>query len=397
MNKNLLYEELNRMKYLSNHERGVVISENKRDETDWKKGTSGKINLQSSPINGISRLAYNIGYEGGSYYMSNSSKLPNLYEEETKSETYTLKGFDFKNTSFPYPDNMIGPKFDDYPAEKSIYDNFIDELSRFINNGGLNNITSIKIQGTADAAAPNTNIPRKPSREGQEGPPPKYDNLDHDLVGDTTPYGGDTNPETMNLYLANNRAKVLGQMIIGAISGTTGQDITSKIVYEEGINYYGQKDKRGQEFRGVSVKPDYKSFTKRIPDSQASSKETSNRYIDLTYYGGEGKLPATQLNNDTIGVKITDIPESLKNMPMYARGILNGSSVLDGEIKGSELFVGGISYGNFVEVRPEDMGELSDRSEKLTKYITEGRIVKTGGDKDYVHVKILKFSLRTYS
>ena len=160
------------MKYLSNHERGVVISENKRDETDWKKGTSGKINLQSSPINGISRLAYNIGYEGGSYYMSNSSKLPNLYEEETKSETYTLKGFDFKNTSFPYPDNMIGPKFDDYPAEKSIYDNFIDELSRFINNGGLNNITSIKIQGTADAAAP-LRAPRHRHRRAGRQPGPR--------------------------------------------------------------------------------------------------------------------------------------------------------------------------------------------------------------------------------
>ena len=393
MNRKLLTEELNRMKYLFNHERGVVISENRKDKTNWGGGTKGKINLLPAPdIDGNSLIATNVGYNNVSYNMSYGSKLPSLTEYEKKSETFTFEGFNFTDTVFPYPDNMIGPKFEDYPSAKQIYDTFIRELSIFINKGGFDKIRSIKIQGTADSAAPNTRIPRKPSQEGQ---PERYDSLDHNLVGDSQAYGGDSNPETMNLYLANNRAKVLGQMIIGAISGRTGKDITSKIVYEPGINYYGQEDKRGQQYRGVSVKPDYEPLTIKIPDPEEGDTETggTSGYIDLLYDGRMGKLPAKQINNNTIGVRQEDIPENLKNMPTYIRGTLNGNTELDGEIKGSELFVGGISYGNFVEVRSGDMGQYSDRAETLTKYITEDKLVKVGEKDGYVHVRNLRFSL----
>jgi hypothetical protein len=399
MKKQLLSEELGRIKYLFNHERGVVISENRgKDKSDWGNGTSGKINLlpPPNPIDGTMSVATNILYNNGTYNMSVGSKLPNLSENSQESEDFTLDGFVLTDTSFPYPDNMIGPKFDDYPKSKNLYNTFINKLTIFINKGGLDKITSIKIQGTADAASPNQKIPRKPEQEGQEGPTESYGSLDHNLVGDSTPYGGDTNPETMNLYLANNRAKVLGQMIITAISGSTGQDITSKIVYEPGINYYGQEDKRGLKYRGVSVEPDYTPLRVRTPvTSEVNNQQsTTLTFIDLSDYGMDGKLPAIQKDRNTIAVKISDLPENLKDMPKYIGGTLYGQQQVDGKIDGSKLLINNTSFGNFIEIRPEDMGQVYDRAETSTKYITEGKLVKNGGDTEYVYIRILKFSLR---
>jgi len=401
MKKQLLSEELGRIKYLFNHERGVVISENRgKDKSDWGNGTSGKINLlpTPNPIDGTMSVATNILYNNRTYNMSVGSKLPNLSENPEEFEVITVDGFRFTDDSFPYPDNMIGPKFDDYPLSKGLYDTFIDKLTTFINRGGLNNITSIKMQGTADSASPNQKIPRKPEQEGQEGPTESYGSLDHNLVGDSTPYGGDTNPETMNLYLANNRAKVLGQMIISAISGSTGQDITSKIAYEPGINYYGQEGKRGKEYRGVSVNPDYEPLRVRINGPSVRNNEnqesTTLTFIDLSDYGMDGKLPAIQKDRNTTAVKISDLPENLKDMPEYIRGTLYGQQQVDGKIDGSKLLINNTSFGNFIEIRPEDMGQVYDRAETSTKYITEGKLVKNGGDAEYVYIRILKFSLK---
>jgi hypothetical protein len=381
MNRNLLSEELNRIKYLFDHERGVVISENKGNSSNWK----GKIDL-SGPIEyygtyGV--VAEGINYKGGKYHMTLLTKLPETFTEQSDSDTIdnpTLEGFSLINDAFPYPDNMIGPKFENFAEAKQLYDTFITKLKRFIEKGGLNNITKIKIQGTADAAAPNTSIPRG------------YNSLDHNLVGDSVPYGGLTDKKDMNQYLADNRAKVLGQMIINEISERTGVDISSKMEYSS-INYYGESNKRGQQFRAVKVEPIYTSFEVSSgggDTAQGSSTTNASKvYVDLSEYGFPDKI--AEKKDGGIAIKQSDL-EGVE-LSTWSNQTLNNKRKVIGEISNDELKVDGLSFGKLVSSTDENFDRYIDKGNNNTKYVTVGRPVIVGKKGDYIFIKILRFTL----
>ena len=386
MKKQLLSEELGRIKYLFNHERGVVISENNANSTDWNGKQRGMVNFLSPDLN----VATNVKYEGQTYNMTTLTLLPKLEEVVTNSNNReiipTLRELELTNDIFPYPDNMIGPKFDAYPEAQTLYNSFIESLVTFINGGGINNITSIKIQGTADSATPNTRIPRP------------YDSLDHNLVGDTVPYDGERDKKERNQYLADNRAKVLGQMIVTNVSASTGVDISSKIQYLPSINYYGEgEEKRGKKYRGVSVVPEYTPLQITQPGDEltggSESKETIRKFVDLSMYGMDSELSA-EVKNDLIAIKTLDFEKIAKDVPVYYKGALNNQQTPNGEIKNNELLVGGISFGAFIKIENDELNQFYDRRvDSNTKYVTIGKPVVVSKDSEYKYIKILRFAL----
>jgi len=378
MEKKLLIEEIGRIKYLFGHKRGVVISENTYDISDWKGKDKGKIDFLSGDLN----VAKNVKFNGQIFNMTTSTLLPKISNlEPNKGTTITLEDLELSQDVFPYPDNMIGPKFDRYPDSQILYDRFIDKLRTFVDLGGFGNITSIKIQGTADGARPNTRVPRP------------YSSLDHNLVGDSEPYGGETNRSKMNKYLADNRAKVLGQMIVTQISASTGVDISSKIQYLPSINYYGQRDKIGQQYRGVFVTPEYTPLV--ITDENVDTEtqeQTQRQFVDLSLYGLDSDITA-EVKDGLIAIKNT-YWEKLRYLPIYYGGKLNNKQTVDGKIVGEELFVDDISFGKFRDKESDELnGQFDDRVDTLAQYITIGKPVIVKKDTEYKYIKVLKFGL----
>lgn len=415
MDRNILNEELYRIKNLFDHQRGVVISEQRKssgdlrgardskykqtDSPNWKGRSKGDIDLS----NPYGRYSTNVGYGDGQYTLTSTSSLPRLKSEGKVEGGSTppeiiLEPLNLSESSFPYPDNMIGPKFDRYPDANSVYEKFINNLSDFINNGGLNKITSIDIQGTADSARPTLDVPSG------------YSKLDHDLVGDSQPYGGEKDDSKRNQYLADNRAKVLGNMIVSKIKKLTEKDITDKIKILPGINYYGQSSKRGETFKKVTVTPNYSVLKVPVGDkpgveipqkSGSSQTEETKTFLDLTEYGSK-MIPAKIINQDkgrviAIDRKISDENNLVSKgggiLPIWTSEGMNGKSILKGEIKGDEFFADGISFGKIVYITPGEVSpDYESTAESTTRYITKGRPVVIGGDNNYDFVEIIKFA-----
>ncbi len=399
MNSRILNEELYKMKHLFGYQRGVVISEQEYDSPNWRGKSKGDMDL----TNPYGKYAINVGYEGKKYTLTSISQAPRITSEK-KVETFekpgdvTLQKLDLSKNAFPYPDNMIGPKFESFPEAQKVYENFVMSLRDFINAGGINNIKSIKIQGTADAARPTLDVPKG------------YSSLDHSLVGDNSPYGGLKSDLERNQYLADNRAKVLGNMIIDRIKKETGVDISSKIQYIKGINYFGQQDKRGFEFKKVTVEPDYTQLSRKEKVGQtttgSSSNSTatpeSNSFIDLTQFGSK-KIPVKMINRAggqvaAIARKVSDENKLLNIkeggfLPLWTVEGLNQKSTVRGEIRNGELFVDNTSFGKIVYIDPSEIStDYDNRSESTTRYVTVGRPVIIGGDENYDFVRTLKFA-----
>jgi hypothetical protein len=399
MNQILLNEELYKMKHLFGYKKGVVISEQEYNSPDWRGKSKGDLDL----TNPYGKYAINVGYEGRKYTLTSISQAPRL-KSEKKIETFEKPGdvviqkLDLSKNAFPYPDNMIGPKFESFPEAKTAYEKFIASLIVFIEGGGINNINSIKIQGTADAARPTLDIPKG------------YSSLDHSLVGDKTPYGGLKGDSERNQYLADNRGKVLGNLIIERVKKDTGVDISQKIQYIKGINYYGQQDKRGFEFKKVTVEPDYTPLNKREKSGQptsgtsstASTTPESSTFIDLTGFGSKN-IPAKMINRGAgqvaaIPRKVSDENKLLDIkgggvLPLWTTEGLNQKSTVKGEIKNGDLFVDNISFGKITFVNPNEISsDYDSRAESTTRYVTVGRPVIVGGDENYDFVRILKFA-----
>ena len=396
------------MKYLFGYQRGVVISEQglygireavnppEYDPPNWKGKSKGKMDLKNSD----GKYAINVGYQGGKYTLTSMSEVPKITSEK-KLETFEkptniiLRKLDLSKNAFPYPDNMIGPKFESFPEAQKVYEVFIMSLKNFINAGGIDNLKSIKIQGTADAARPTLDVPKG------------YSSLDHSLVGDNSPYGGLKSDLERNQYLADNRAKVLGNMIIDRIKKETGVDISSKIQYIKGINYFGQKDKRGFEYKNVIVEPDYTQLIKKekagqtTTDSSSDSTATteSNSFIDLTQFGSK-KIPVKMIrdskNNLIAAIAKKDTDENklfLDGFLPYWKVSLNDKFSVKGEIKDDELFVDNISFGRIEFINPNEKSTVYDNmSDTTTRYVTVGRPVIVGGDENFDFVRTLKFA-----
>ena len=63
----------------------------------------------------------------------------------------------------------------------------------------------------------------------------------------------------MNQYLADMRANQYAQALINAIKEETGFDL--KIKVKKGDNFYGQgDDKRGEEFRKITLEPNAEQY-----------------------------------------------------------------------------------------------------------------------------------------
>lgn len=402
MNSRILNEELYKMKHLFGYQRGVVISEQEYNSPNWKGKSKGDMDL----TNPYGKYAINVGYKEGKYTLTSASEAPGLEQEtpvtpDPKKPDTVLSPLDLSDNAFPYPDNMIGPKFDKFPEADTVYKKFIEDLTSFLEEGGEKNITSLNIQGTADSARPTLDIPKG------------YSSLDHNLAGDNTPYGGEKDDAKRNLYLANNRAKVLGNMIVKEILELTGIDLSNKIKYLNGISYFGQPDKRGFEFKKVTVTPVYKTLTVVEPTTattastvvtsgSSETKTESTTYLDLTKYGSK-KIPAKMITRGAdkviaISRKVSD-ENNLLNikeggiLPLWTVEGLNQKSTVRGEIKNDELFVDNISFGKIQYINPDEISNVYDnRAESTTRYITTGRPVIVGGDENNDFVRILKFA-----
>ena len=397
MSKVILNEELTRMLYLFNHERGVIVSEqkNKKPKFDWKNGTKGNVDLTNpSGVN-----ASDVNYNGKNYNLTTITSAIRLVTKGKKSDTPPTDtpkpSFDqlkFIDDSFPYPDNMVKPKFESYPNAKAEYDKFIDSIYKFIKEGNsLSDMATFTIQGTADSARPTLDVPSG------------YSSLDHP---DTPPYGGKTNPSEMNQYLADTRAKMLGELIIKDVLDKTGKDITEKINYETGISYYGQQGKRGSEYRMVTVKPSKKSVDLKKPNTNIKTPGTPTKgetekmpeiegFLDLRKFGGD-LIPAKVEKGSTI--ISPDIKLSENVLPVYYGSKLNGNGEPEASINGDEIVVEGLSFGKFLN--PKEVENIYDiKAEKFTKYVSEGRPVLYGrtiyDDKTYDVIMHLHFNLTT--
>jgi hypothetical protein len=398
MEKKLLTEELYNMKYLFGYQRGVVVSEQKSKKVsfNWKGGTKGNVELNNP--SGV--VATNVEYEGGEYNMTlmtsgirlgtKGESTPDTPPGKTPEPIFTE--LELKDSLFPYPDNMVKPKFDRYPDAKSAYDEFIKKIVDFLSVANTSKLPTFTIQGTADSARPTLDVPSG------------YSSLDH---SDTPPYAGETDPSKMNQYLADNRGEELGKIIIQDVLDKTGQDITNKIKYETGINYYGQQDKRGSEFRMVTVKPSSTEVSVDLGSKTTKTQGTSGTqipaeaipeietFVDLTKFGG-GVVPAKRLSNTNTGILKTDVKDLGDDvLPTfdYSTG-LNGNTTPEAYISGDELFIGGLSFGKFQNPR-EKQGVYDTRAESSTKYVTEGRPVLVAARDEYYYIRVLQFTLTT--
>ena len=137
---NIINEELYRMKYLFGYQRGVVISEQDDPFEDqalqqynWKGKKKGLMDL----TNPQGMYAFNVGYEGGKYTLTSASEAIRVTSKGEEKTTTTppeivkepvLSELNLVGSAFPYPDNMVKPKFDSFPEAKKVYDQFIQSI-----------------------------------------------------------------------------------------------------------------------------------------------------------------------------------------------------------------------------------------------------------------------------
>lgn len=404
----LINEELYRMKYLFGYQRGVVISEQDDDpfltnelaRFDWKGKKKGLLNL----LNSSGLYAFNVGYGGGKYRVSSSSKAIRVISKgkESKQSTPpeklkepTLTKLNLVGSAFPYPDNMVQPKFNDFPEAKKVYDSFIQSIVDFLKVAHFTKMGTFTIQGTADSARPTLDIPKG------------YSKLDH--PGEL--YDGKKTPNEMNQYLADTRAKELGKLIVQDVLTKTGIDISKSIVYEKGINYYGQQGKRGFEFKNVTVTPSNTVVGIQQPDvvvkdvKGTSSGSTSSQgpgevelFYDLSPWGGDKMVPVTRMKDANYGISSTYTDEKKLYtgdksgiLPYWSSQGINNNGEVKGEIIGDEFFADGISFGKIISTTEQE-AEYNVKAEATTKYVTKGRPVITGTRDGKDVIQIVKFT-----
>ena len=411
MGKEIINEELYRMKYLFGYQRGVVISEqdddpfltNELDRFDWRGKKKGLIDLTNSS----GMYAFNVGYEGGRYTLTSASEAIRLNSTgdqqvaqtpPTKTEEPTLSNLNLQGSAFPYPDNMVQPKFNSFPEAKKAYDSFIQSIVDFLKVSDASRIGTFTIKGTADSARPTFDIPKG------------YTKLDH--PGPL--YDGKKDPNEMNQYLADTRGTELGKIIIKDVLDKTGVDISKNIKYEKGINYYGQQGKRGFEYKNVTVTPSQKSVTitepnKVIPGDKPTQSSSSSLQapkvvettFDLSKWGGPKDVPMKRLKNADYVVPTKYILDNnlfVKGgggiLNLWDTNGLNEVGEIKGEIKGSEFFANGLSFGNLMSTDTQE-AEYQYQAESTTKFVTNSRPMITGIRDGNAVIRLIRFALTT--
>lgn len=411
MGRGIINEELYRMKYLFGYQRGVVISEQDDDpfaanelaRFDWRGKKKGLIDL----TNPQGMYAFNVGYEGGKYTLTSASEAIRMTKsgEETSVQTPptkkkepTLTNLNLQGSAFPYPDNMVQPKFESFPEAKKVYDLFIQSIVDFLQVSDTSKMGTFTIKGTADSARPTLDIPKG------------YTKLDH--PGPL--YDGKKDPNEMNQYLADTRGRELGRIIVKDVLDKTGTDISKNITYEKGINYYGQQGKRGFEFKNVTVTPSQTNVVIDRPDKVTPGKEATQTstssvqepkvvetFFDLSPWGGGKQIPMKRLKNGDYVISSQYILDN-KLFVMGGGGILNlwdatglnEQAEVKAEIKGSEFFANGLSFGNLMSSDTQE-AEYQYQAESTTKFVTKSRPMITGIRDGNAVIRLFRFALTT--
>ena len=313
---------------------------------------------------------------------------------ETEIEQITFPKISLVGASMPYPDNMVKPYFDRYPQAKADFEKIVSKFEEYIEAGGIKNLNNITIQGTADSATPNRKAPAPFSR------------IDHN-------YGGSTDVEDMNIYLAYYRAYWYAEALKEAVKEKTGQDIEINVL--DGISYLGQDNRRGEEWRTITltpnaepIKPKPKTITTTTGGEEGEEGERldvrEDKYIDfVTYFRGEPELVKGYLATDDDGPEVTQFTrQGLKTIfvkqsdaERYPTPPEDGvSAELDG--KNANLIIGGISYGEFNTDKPVNDGLLIQQNNK--EIYAFNSTIKTELTKEiegetYVHVYNVQFGL----
>jgi hypothetical protein len=375
-------EELKRMLYLTQHMRGVVISEQnnpgqlsgvqnrpKSDSKntkapDWKGMSSGTIDVTRFSIDavGIPVNATNVNYNGENYNLSISKNIgKNLPYTITKStpptnEPDTRKKFEFADKSYPYDDNMITPQITKNANAESLFYYIRDIIVKNIKKGGLESMKSIIIQGFADSARPGTRGPKGTRQEVED---------DHKKAGCSKIYCGEKDDAKRNLWLAENRAKRMGAFLTNMVKQETNTDISSLIKYLEPVSSFDpsisfEEGKRAGK-RSVSVEinksddivtpgvstPGKVETINVVPTPKKGTIQYGNvvlNLLELIDSSGYSKITVEKTDDAAklIGNKIPDLSES---------GKLNGKTSVSCEIKNNQVFVDNISWGEFTEDR----------------------------------------------
>ena len=411
MRKEIISEELYRMKYLFGYQRGVVISEQDDDpfatnelaRFDWRGKKKGLIDL----TNPQGMYAFNVGYEGNNYTLTSASEAIRMTSSGEKESTQTppsvtkepvLTNLNLQGSAFPYPDNMVQPKFESFPEAKKVYDSFIQSIVDFLKVSDTSKMGTFTIKGTADSARPTLDIPKG------------YTSLDH--PGQL--YDGKKTPNEMNQYLADTRASELGKIIVKDVLDKTGTDISKNITYEKGINYYGQEGKRGFEFKNVTVTPSQTSVTIKEPDNVTPGKEgnqTSSSsvqtpkvvetFFDLSPWGGGKQIPMKRLKNGDYVISTNYIMDNqlfVKGgggiLNLWDTTGLNEQGEVKAEIKGNEFFANGLSFGTLMSTDTQE-AEYQYQAESTTKFVTKSRPMITGIRDGNAVIRLIRFALTT--
>jgi len=254
--------------------------EQKGRSENWNQEVSGSLNFDVNPTN---PLAVNVGE--GRYDIRYITKLVGGGKEIPGKETppnviVTIPIYNVQGSSLPYADNMVMPYFDKYPEANVQFKKIVNDFIKYINAGGGDKLTNVTIKGSADSGTPTLKVPSG------------YSKLDHPSA---KPYNGKTDPKEMNQYLADMRANQYAQALINAIKEETGFDL--KIKVKKGDNFYGQgDDKRGEEFRKITLEPNAEQYEVKnelkIDGEKTPGKKIKNestKWMVPVYTDGVGK------------------------------------------------------------------------------------------------------------
>jgi hypothetical protein len=216
----------------------------------------------------------------------------------------------------------------------------------------------------------------------------------------------------MNQYLADTRARELGKLIVQDVLNKTGINISKNIVYQKGINYYGQKDKRGFDYKNVTVKPSQTKVNVNQPDkviqtkpatqtSSASVKpaEPVQEYLDLRPWSNQ-MVPATRFPNGMVAVKFSVIKEmglftgTKDGVIGYYKNSFFGKQEVMGEIKKNQFFVDGMSFGDIVTASSDD-GTYDSKAESTVKFVTSKRPCIVAEKDGWEYIQFIGFGFQS--
>lgn len=300
---------------------------------DWGGGFNGGFNF-SSKVAG----AFNIG--DSQYKMSYHGEVKGLQgqaipgkqtppqQTPPQKKAPTLSTFTVQGSSLPYADNMVKPYFDKYPDALNTFNQILQGFVDYINNGGGSNLTNVTIKGSADSAAPTTDIPAG------------YSKLDHPHP---KPFNGATDPSQRNQYLADMRASEYARVLSAKVKELTGFDLKIKVL--PGDNYYGQSGKRGMEYRNIVLTPN----AGELKQTQAAPAD-----VQPTATSGTSE-PGQKIDNPNIPFKV----------PIWEDGegyLVNGYYVNDG--KGSSFF--GVSSKYAIDTQIPQLAQIFNGTKECT-------------------------------